>query len=138
MSLSPLLRSLQSSDRAHPTAAKLLVGPTLLWGREALRALARHTSGWTGWEAGTLKSLADELAFVSLSVSGVRPASDIEIGALIGSALDQSVSDRAVASTWNDLASHAGFRRAILDAAGPVHHLAAGETEAPFVLPAGG
>lgn len=115
MASSPLLRSLERLDRTHRTDRKLLVGPTLLWGREALRALARNTGGWTGWEAVTLRSVADDLAFVALSDAGTRPASDIEIGTLIGIAIDQAIRDGAVNAKWRELSSHAGFRRAIRD-----------------------
>ncbi|HEY4320402.1 MAG TPA: hypothetical protein VGM77_04410 [Gemmatimonadales bacterium] len=29
------------------------MAPTLIWGRETLRSLARHTGGWIGWETAT-------------------------------------------------------------------------------------
>src|SRR4051812_45136654 len=64
---SALLRSLQAFGATHSTERKLLVGPTLLWGRELLRALARTTGGWIGWEPTTIRALADDLALVALS-----------------------------------------------------------------------
>ncbi len=58
---------------------------------------------------------SDELAFTGLSDNGKRPGTDIEIGALIGAAIDQAVADGAVSKNWTGLVTHAGFRTAIGD-----------------------
>lgn len=113
---SPLHHSLHLFAEAHPTDLKILVGPTLLWGREVLRSLARESGGWIGWEPVTLRSLADDLALVSLSEAGVRVGSDVEIGAIAGAALDECIAQLQVPSQWHTLAANAGFRRAVEDA----------------------
>ena len=68
-----------------------------------------------GWEATTLRSLADALAFVPLSERGLRVAGDIEIAALISHAFDRMVNSGAVSADFAALGRHRGFRTALKD-----------------------
>lgn len=90
---------------------KWLIGPTITWGREVLVAKARKSGGHIGWRPMTLRGVAEELAF---AVSDRRVAGDIELGLLIGEALN------AVAPTlptaYKALVERRGFRTAIGDA----------------------
>lgn len=113
---SRLIASLRQAGASGPLARKLLVAPTINWARELLRQLARRDGGWIGWEAVTLRGLADELALISLSESGRRPGSDVAIGALIGEALDLAIEARELSPRTRDLALSPGFRRAVADA----------------------
>ena len=115
MSLSPI-DELEAIGRAHPLARKVLIAPTINWGREALLALARRTGGWIGWEAATLRSVAGELALVPLDERGVRIAGDVEIAALVDRALGEAVAAREVSPRFASLAGGLGFREAVRDA----------------------
>lgn len=85
------------------------------WARELLVALARRTGGWIGWEPCTLRSLAEELAFVDLGRSGRRVAGDVELAALVDQALDEAIAARAVSPGFVSLAGGLGFRQAVRD-----------------------
>ena len=111
-----LLDQLVSITRAASVARKLLVAPDLNAGRDLLAALALKTGGWIGWEVVTLRSLAGELAMVDLSRREVRAARDLEVAALIESALDDLVAAGRLSSGFTSLASGFGFRRAVRDA----------------------
>ena len=111
-----LLDQLASITRATTVARKLLVAPDLNAGRDLLAALALKTGGWIGWEVVTLRGLAGELAMVDLSRRGVRAARDLEVAALIESALDDLVAAGRLSSGFTSLAGGLGFRRAVRDA----------------------
>lgn len=113
---SRLLESLASVTRAHPHARKRLVGPDINYGRELLAALARHTGGWIGWEATTLRGLAEDLAFVALHERGWRAGSDVEIGALVNQALDRAIAAGRLSPRFAALERSLGFRHALRDA----------------------
>lgn len=115
-SMNPLLAELQQVDRAHATARKLLVGPTLNWGRELLTALGREQGGWIGWEPATLRGIAAELAFVPLADADRRVASDVEVAALVPEAVEAAVEGQQLSSRFRALAAGTGFRRAVQDA----------------------
>ena len=108
--------ALAAIDRDHPIARKILVAPDINWGREALMALARHTGGWIGWEAATLRSVAADLALVPLEARRTRIAGDIEIAALSDRALAGAVEAGEVTAGFAALAGGLGFRRAAHDA----------------------
>ena len=112
---SRLLQSLETLTRDHPHGRKRLVGPDVNYGRELLVALARRTGGWIGWEATTLREIADRLAFVPLAERGVRVARDVEIAALVNRALEQAIDDGLVSDRFAQLARSLGFRRALRD-----------------------
>lgn len=111
-----LLDSLQALTREHPVARKLLVSPTLNWGRELLRALARREGAWVGWEPMSLRAVADELSLVRLATARIRPASDVMLAALVGSAMDAARSRRELSGALRDMAHGPGMRRAVTDA----------------------
>jgi CRISPR/Cas system-associated exonuclease Cas4 (RecB family) len=113
---STLLESLAALTAAHPHARKRLVGLDVNYGRELLQSLARVTGGWVGWEAVNLRGIADELAFVPLSESGARSASDVEVAALVNEALDAAIADGRVRGQFAELSRSLGFRRALRDA----------------------
>jgi ATP-dependent helicase/nuclease subunit B len=113
--LPPLLHPLHDLTRRHPLARKQLLAPDLNWGRDALAALARHTGGWIGWEAVTLKSLATELATVALHEQGLALANDIELTALADAALADGVAAGSVRPAFAALAHGQGFRTAVHD-----------------------
>jgi RecB family exonuclease len=112
------LAALEAITRAHPQARKWLVGPDINWSRESLLALARRTGGWLGWESVTLRTVAEELAFVVLSERATRDAGDIELTMLVNAALDDVVGRHAVSEPFAALERGLGFRRAVFDAVG--------------------
>ena len=112
---SALLLHLERITLEHPLGRKRLVGPDINFGRETLAALARSTGGWIGWEAANLRGIAEELAFVPMAERGYRAGNDVEIGALINSALDRSIEDGKVSSQFRALERSLGFRRALRD-----------------------
>lgn len=111
-----ILRSLQEFTHSHPHDRKLLVTPDVNLGRELLLTLARRTGGWVGWEAVTLRSLAAQLAFLSLADRAVRPAHDVEIGLLVNRALTLALEAGEVGSAYRALARSLGFQRSLKDA----------------------
>jgi hypothetical protein len=113
---SRLVESLIRISHEYPTHRKRLVGVDVNHGRELLRVLARRTGGWIGWEATTVRQIADQLAFVALSERGKRAGSDIEIGALISDALVTAVQRDAFSAQFRRLTRNAGFRTAVKDA----------------------
>ncbi len=113
--VSRLLCSLAELSRAHPHQRKLLVGPDVNYGRELLLNLARHTGGWIGWEATTLRKVAEAIAFVPLSERGLHIAGDVEIGAVIGRSLESAIESGQVSDRFAALAGSLGFRRALRD-----------------------
>jgi hypothetical protein len=116
MTTSGLLKSLQVVSRALPTTRKRLVTPDINLGRELLAALARTTGGWIGWEASNLRGIAEDLAFVPLSLQGRRAGSDIEVAALVNRALDKAIAGHRVSGRFETLQKSLGFRRALRDA----------------------
>lgn len=114
-SQSLLIESLIGLTAEHPYARKRLVGVDVNFGRETLQTLARRTGGWIGWEAVNVRTIADELAFVSLSQNEERIASDIEVAALVNEALDAGINAHEVTGQFAELAKGLGFRRALRD-----------------------
>jgi len=113
---SHLVRALQHIGAAHLTERKILVAPSINWARELLRQLARRDGGWVGWEPMTLRDIADDIAFLSLSEAGKHAGTDVAISALVGDALDQAVEEHRLSSRAGELAASSGFRRALKDA----------------------
>lgn len=111
-----ILTPLQEATRAAPSARKLLVCPTLNWGREWLRALAVAEGAWVGWEPMTLRALAGELALVPLRRAGLRVSSDATLSVVMGAAIDSARAAGHLRGPLRELAQSGGTRRAILDA----------------------
>jgi hypothetical protein len=110
------LSALEQLTSDHPTDRKLLLAPDINYARELLFALARRTGGWIGWEAATLRNIADELAFVALGATDHRAASDVETTAMVSAALDAAIVAGAVSTAFAELSSGLGFRAAVRDA----------------------
>ncbi len=113
---SQLIDSLIAATRSAPAVRKLLVGPDINYCRETLVTLARRTGGWIGWEPATLRTLATELAFLRLLRQERRSGTDIEIHALVESALDAVIADAKGRHSFSALQKGLGFRRAVIDA----------------------
>ncbi|MGE0353542.1 MAG: PD-(D/E)XK nuclease family protein [Gemmatimonadales bacterium] len=111
-----LLDALVRHTRAAPAARRTLLGPDINWGREVLRTLARETGGWIGWRAATLRSLADELAFVPMAARERRAGDDVEIAALVNRALDQELEAGKLSVRFARHGMGLGFRQAVRDA----------------------
>lgn len=116
ISMHPTLAHLQELSRAHPTARKLLVCPSLNWGREWLRVLARQEGVWIGWEPMTLRTLAGDLAMVPLELADQRVATDVALEVVVGSATSAALAAGQVHGPLHDLAATGGTRQAIVDA----------------------
>jgi ATP-dependent helicase/nuclease subunit B len=101
---------------ASPTQRKRLVTHDLSYGRELLASTARAGGGWIGWEPATLRSIADALAFVALHQAGRRVGSDLEIDAVVESALDAAVRNTVDRAVLGDLTITPGVRVAVRDA----------------------
>ena len=113
--MSRLLTSLARVNTAHPHNRKRLLGVDVNHGRELLLALARETGGWVGWEATTLRGLADELAFVTLHSRGLRIASDVELTSLVTAAFERALDQGLVDTQFEEMTRHRGFRTALQD-----------------------
>ncbi len=112
---SRLLESIVRVNATHPHTRKRLLGVDVNHGRELLLALARQTGGWVGWEATTLRSIADDLSFVALSERGLRIASDVELAALVAAAFERVIEAELVSPSFAAMAQHRGFRTALQD-----------------------
>jgi hypothetical protein len=102
-------------DEAEPLARKILVAPTVNFGRDVLVALTRRRGVLVGWEATTLRRLADRLAWRTRMRANTPVWPDVVIGAQIGAALDAVIADGR-APEFAALAGSAGFRQAVRDA----------------------
>lgn len=111
-----ILAQLQDFDRLHPLECKLLLCPDLNYGRELLVALARRTGGWLGWEPTTLRTIAEELAFVPLATAGRRAADDVEIASLLDRALDLCLARKRLRPAFSEHGAKLGIRAAVRDA----------------------
>jgi PD-(D/E)XK nuclease superfamily len=114
-SRSRLLASIARVNARSPRVRKRLIGVDINHGRELLLALARETGGWVGWEATTLRSIADALAFVPLHARGLRVASDVELTALLAQAFERVVHEGRVNTRFAGMLRHRGFRTAMQD-----------------------
>lgn len=114
--MSALLAALAEFDQQHPLERKLLLGPDLNYGRELLLALARHTAGWLGWEPATLRTIAEELAFVPLAKAGRRAADDVDITSLLDRALDNCLGAKRLSPAFAEHGAKLGIRMAVRDA----------------------
>lgn len=112
---SRLLASLARLTHEQPHVRKRLLGVDVNHGRELLFALAQRTGGWVGWEATTVRSIADALAFVPMHERGIRVASDVEISALVSHAFDRAVAADALGDRFKRLGRYGGFRKALQD-----------------------
>jgi RecB family exonuclease len=108
-----LLAHLAELTDAHPHRHKLLIGPTIAWGRELLGALARHRGGWIGWRATTLDALAHDLTYTAQATRRVRRVGALEQQML----LDGAVSTASMRAPLPDDIARAlertGARRAL-------------------------
>ena len=111
-----ILEQLQEFDAQHPLERKLLLCPDLNYGRELLRALARQTGGWLGWEPTTLRELAQEIAFVPLAAAGRRSADDVAITSLLDRALDICLTRKRLSPAFAEHGAKLGIRAAVRDA----------------------
>ena len=111
--MSRLLSSLVRVNASHPFERKRLLGVDVNHGRELLLALARETGGWVGWEATTLRSIADDLAFVTLHARGMRVASDVELASFVTAAFERVIEAGLVDAQFAGMARHRGFRAAL-------------------------
>lgn len=117
------LPQLIALDERFPTQRKLLLVPSINFGRELLAALAHERGAWVGWETATLATVAQKLALVDLANRGLRRASDVAIADTISTAFDDAVaastgaagprpfSPELAALTWSS-----GTRGAVVDA----------------------
>ncbi len=115
-SASRLLLSIEKVTEQNKTARKRLLGVDVNHGRELLLALGRRHGGWIGWEATTLRAVADDLAFVALSERSIRMASDVELGAMVTAAFEHVAAGGALDASFAGLGSRRGFRNAVQDA----------------------
>jgi PD-(D/E)XK nuclease superfamily len=113
---SRLLLSLEKITAQHPTVRKRFLGVDVNHGRELLLALGCRRGGWIGWEATTLRAVADDLAFVALNERGLRMASDVELGAMVTAAFDRVAADGELDASFTGLGTRRGFRNAVQDA----------------------
>ena len=110
------LPQLIALDERFPTQRKLLLAPSINFGRELLAALAHERGSWIGWEVATLATIAQKLALVDLAERETRRASDVAVADTISTAFDDvatspGFSPELAALTWS-----AGTRGAIADA----------------------
>ena len=110
------LPQLIALDERFPTQRKLLLAPSINFGRELLAALAHERGSWVGWEVATPATIAQNLALVDMAERDTRRASDVAVADLISTAFDDVASlpgflPELAALTWS-----AGTRGAIADA----------------------
>jgi ATP-dependent helicase/nuclease subunit B len=111
-----LLPQLQQLDADFPVQRKLLLVPSINYGRELLASLALARGGWVGWETATLATIASRLAPLELARRHRRPASDVAVSDTVSAAFDVAVREGNVAPALASLAWSAGTRRALADA----------------------
>jgi RecB family exonuclease len=92
-----------------------MVAADVNYGREVLLADARGQGASSGRVPTNLRAIANDLAFVALSASGLRVAGDIEIAHLIDSAVASVASRRAPADILARMAGSPGLLRAFRD-----------------------
>lgn len=88
------------------------------FGRETLRRRARELGVLLGWEAVTLRALAQELAWPALAAAGVAVAPDLQLAAIADEALDALLAARKLPPVLAQLATTLGVRTAVWDAIG--------------------
>lgn len=110
-----LLDQLAAVTAAHPHAHKLLIGPSIAWGRELLATLANQHGGWIGWRAVTLDILADELTYTARARQRVRRVGALEQRLLLEAALAAAESALTLPDDVRGALTRAGARRAIGD-----------------------
>ncbi len=108
----PLLDPLLALTEGHPHRRKLLVAPTIAWGRELLGALAR-VRGWIGWEPATWQTLAAAVAFGPQARRRVRRGHDLALRALVGEALAEAAAVGELPADLARVASQPGVRAAV-------------------------
>jgi len=107
---------LQALDRRYPTERKLLLVPSVNFGRELLGALARKNGAWVGWEVATLGTIAQQLSIVPLAAQRLRRGSDVAIADTINAAFDGAIAAGEVTGSLAALVWSAGARTAVIDA----------------------
>ncbi|MBC8086821.1 MAG: hypothetical protein H7Z40_06115, partial [Phycisphaerae bacterium] len=107
---------LQALDQRYPTERKLLLVPSVNFGRELLGALARKSGSWVGWEAATLGTIAQKLSVVPLAARRLRRGSDVAVADTINAAFDAAIDAGEVTGTLAALFWSAGARAAVADA----------------------
>ncbi len=110
------LPQLRALDERFPTQRKLLLAPSINFGRELLAALAQARGSWVGWEVATLATIAQKLALVELAEREMRRASDVAVTDLISTAFDSAASVPGFSPELAALTWSAGTRGAIADA----------------------
>lgn len=117
------LPQLIALDERFPTQRKLLLVPSINFGRELLAALAHERGAWVGWETATLATVAQKLSLVELTNRGLRRASDVAIADAISTAFDDAVAAsaghsgaRGFSPELAALAWSSGTRGAVVDA----------------------
>lgn len=107
---------LQALDKQYPTERKLLLVPSINFGRELLGALARRSGSWIGWEVATLGTIAQKLSVVALAQRKLRRASDVAISDAINAAFDEAIDAGEVTQNLAALFWSPGTRAAVADA----------------------
>src|SRR5688500_18701091 len=97
-----LLEQLRDLNAVYPRIRKRLIVPEISSARELIRILARSGGATTGWEAATLRLLAEELSCVECAREGKAPSDDVRIASLINRAIDEVAAERG---------THPGFER---------------------------
>ena len=114
------LRALAAEAEARPFARRRVIAATLGEGREALRALARASSGWIGFEPVTPWIIATEIASDILAATGSRIADEFEQLALLDEAIDHVVG--TVPGVLTALAEGPGLRQAVAESVRELRH----------------
>ena len=113
--LPAVLRHLGAVTDQHPLDRKLLVCTSMGEGRELLRALARHSGSWVGWEITTPRRFAMERLAPQLAAEGRAVADAYTEQAAVDAALDAALAGSGRRSL-RELAETPGFRQAVLNA----------------------
>ncbi|MGV3710801.1 MAG: PD-(D/E)XK nuclease family protein [Gemmatimonas sp.] len=110
------LPQLIALDERYPTQRKLLLVPSINFGRELLASLALERGSWIGWEVATLATLADKMSMIALAERETRRGSDVVIADLVGRAYQHAATRPGFSPVLAELAWSAGTRGAIVDA----------------------
>jgi CRISPR/Cas system-associated exonuclease Cas4 (RecB family) len=109
----PLLTDLDALTTAHPHQRKLLIGPSMAWGRELLASLAVHRGGWIGWRATTLDALAGELTYTAQAVRARRRVGSLEQQMLLDDAVTSAAAQQPLPDDLTQALRRNGARRAV-------------------------
>jgi RecB family exonuclease len=111
--MATLVNQLAAPTDSATAQRRVLVAPSLAWGREALATLARQRGGWVGWSATTVDALAAELSYTELARRRLRRVGVLEQQMLLDDAISRVQAQLPPASDLALALARDGARHAV-------------------------